>query len=65
MRIQAKKEAELKQKCILKPNELLTAVTHLTFIRDVECLTLLSVTPRLLRTPCRFTIRNYYISLFQ
>ena len=62
---QKKKKTEKKQKCYVKPNELLTAVTHDTFIRDVECLTLLSVKPRLFQTPYRVTIRNYYLFLFQ
>jgi hypothetical protein len=44
---------------------MLTAVTHYTFIRDVECLILSSVKPRLLRTPYRITIRDYYLVLFQ
>jgi len=67
MRIHAKKEEETekKQKCFVKPNELLAAVTRYTFIRDVECLTLISVKPRLFLTPYRVTIRNYYLFLLQ
>lgn len=60
-----RKETEEKQKCFVKPNEFLTAVTHYTFICDVECLTLQSFKPRLFLTPYRVTIRNYYLFLFR
>jgi len=64
MRIHEKK-TEKKQKCFVKPDELLTAVTHYTFIRDVGNLTLLPVKPRLFQTPYRVTIPNYHLFLFQ
>lgn len=64
MRIHTIKKEE-KQKCFVKPSKLLTAVTHYTFPRDVECSTLLAVKPRLFRTPYRVTVRNYYLFVFQ